>query len=341
MTGDLGAAAAPNVPGTAGRLGATGAPETAGGRHPTGTPDQIGTPDQTGAPGRAGWGRAGGTAGSTGMPAPIGGPAPGTPAAFEGPDADPPVVAFGDVEPQPRGRSLADAIAGIRRDRRLVPTITGVGLVALFASLVSEWQVTTVDAELFGPAEQNSPDRRILSTVGDLDTWGTGYLLGLFLLVAMSALLLHGPRSLAGTVRVLALSTSGVLLALLAAIAIELDGRSVLFSDARFLSPESLRQPVEFGRGLTCAVIGVAALAAAAYLSGRLPAAHPDAAPTPAADGAGPPAAPPAGPDDEELEPAGWSWRRPPADPAAAPLDLTVQATTPFTVQPGNRDQER
>src|SRR4029450_4634424 len=54
------------------------------------------------------------------------------------------VVEFGAPEPAARGRrrwSATEIIVGLGSDRRTVPLAAAVGAVALFASLISEWQV--------------------------------------------------------------------------------------------------------------------------------------------------------------------------------------------------------
>lgn len=53
------------------------------------------------------------------------------------------VVEWGDTEPAPPGR-VGRSLAGLRRDRRLPPLLTGLGAVAAVGSLVGEWLVMMV-----------------------------------------------------------------------------------------------------------------------------------------------------------------------------------------------------
>src|SRR3954447_12800680 len=55
-------------------------------------------------------------------------------------------------EPRPARRrwSLAAFAAGLADDRRAVPLAAVVGGVALFASVISEWQITEFDVSRFG-----------------------------------------------------------------------------------------------------------------------------------------------------------------------------------------------
>jgi hypothetical protein len=239
------------------------------------------------------------------------------------------VVEFGPA-PQPRpGRrrwstaGLASSLAG---DRRLVPLAAVLGGVALFGSLVAEWQITAVDTTAFGGIQPGN--RTITAGVAELDGWGGGYLAGIFVLVATMALVLFGPPAGPPDARLVGLSCGGVLLAMLVAIAQGLAGTSraldLVYTIA--LNPDQLQ--LSYGRGIWCAAVGVAAMTLALYLAGRH---FPD--PPTVVEG-GPADAQPPAPADEL--PTVWSWRRPrPAEederPPAEPFDLTVAPTTPFT----------
>jgi hypothetical protein len=84
-----------------------------------------------------------------------------------------------------------------------------------------------------------------------------------------------------------------------------------------------------YGRGIWCAVFGVAAMTLALYLAGR----H---APQVVAD---------TEPADEELPPVVWSWRRPPRPdeeeerPPDEPFGLSVSPTSPFLSLSDVRDK--
>jgi hypothetical protein len=239
------------------------------------------------------------------------------------------VVEFGpapQTRPSRRRWSTAGLVSSLAADRRLVPLAAVLGGVALFGSLVAEWQITTVDTTAFGGIQPGN--RTITAGVAELDGWGGGYLAGIFVLVATMALVLFGPPAGRRDARLVGLSCGGVLLAMLVAIAQGLAGTSraldLVYTIA--LNPDQLQ--LSYGRGIWCAAVGVAAMTLALYLAGR----H---FPEPPAVVEGVPAdARPPAPADEL--PTVWSWRRPrPAEederPPAEPFDLTVAPTTPFT----------
>jgi hypothetical protein len=210
-------------------------------------------------------------------------------------------------------RSLAD-------DRRLVPIAAVLGAVAVFASLISEWQITTVTGTAFNSGAVG--EQLLPADVADLGAYGAGYLAGLFLLVAAVVLTMFGPAAGRGYARLAGLSVGGTLLALLVALTSLLGDQSRIIS--RLYTPELGEDhlQVSYGRGLWCALFGVAAAVLALYLAGRHPAADPQTA---SAAQEGPSADPP----------AAWSWRRPRSgaeEPAPdAPFELTVSPVKPFT----------
>lgn len=232
------------------------------------------------------------------------------------------VVEFGVAPGSGRPRWNAGGFfAGLAADRRTVPLSALLGAVALFGSLVSEWQVTSVDLTAFGGVR--SSDRPMTSGVADLGGWGGGYLAGLFVLAAATVLVLFGPAAGRRYARLIGLSNAGVLLAMLVAItqSLQHSSRALELVYTLSLSQDQLR--LGYGRGLWCAFVGVAAVTLALYLAER----H---IPEPAA--APPPADQPALP----VEPAPWSWRRPrPAhedrdESTGQPFDLTV-SSAPYT----------
>jgi hypothetical protein len=239
----------------------------------------------------------------------------------EPPAAEPaePVVEFGpEVPATRRGRprwNTAGFAAALAADRRAVPLAAVLAGVALFASLVSEWQVTAISPELIG---DNTPGFRSVPTdVAGLGAWGGGYLVGLFLLAGAIVLVMFGPPAGARYARLVGLSTGGVLLAMLAALASILGETSLISGVFVGLVGEDQIRP-SYGRGIWCALFGVAMAVLALYLAGR----H---------QGTGSP---------------GWSWRRgrqPAAEedderPPAEPFELTVGPATPFTSLTGDRD---
>jgi hypothetical protein len=230
------------------------------------------------------------------------------------------VVEFGTEPAAERtGRSrwnTAGLAAAVVRDRRTVPFLTVLAAVALFASLVSEWQVTAVDTELVGDP---APSYRSVPTdVGGLGAWGGGYLAGLFLLAGATVLVMFGPSAGARYARLAGLSTGGVLLAILAAL-VSILGRTSMMSGVfvGLVSANQIRP--SYGRGIWCALFGVGAAMLALYLAGR----------------------------HDRPESAGWSWRREPRAaaevedderPPAEPFELTVGPATPFTSLSDDRD---
>jgi hypothetical protein len=241
----------------------------------------------------------------------------------------------GDTRPGRRRWSAAGFTVALAADRRVVPLAAALGGVALFGSLVSEWQITFVDTTAFGGVQAGN--RPIATGIADLGAWGGGYLVGLFVLVAAAVLVLFGPAPGRRYARLVGLSGGGLLLAMLVAVASSLreSSRALELVYTLALNDDQLR--LSYGRGIWCAVFGVAATTVALYLAGR----HP-------------PAPPGAGRDEEraggeatpEPAPTVWSWRRPRAagddeeQPPAEPFDLTVTSTRPFTSLVDDRDKQ-
>lgn len=248
-------------------------------------------------------------------------------------DEEAEVVEFGDKEPRSRRAILTQALAGVRRDPRLVPVIAGLGAVALFASLAGEWQTTTVDE---GYIQPEAAGQALPAGLAELGGWAAAYSVGIFALVGCAGLVLFGRPAARDHARVLGLTTAGVLVGILAAITMWLGDGSVILGPS-FYNPE-LQYELAYGRGLTTAFVGVVLLGVALFLAGRLMPAAPDA----------PPAPPAATEDVKEEEPAeqgDWPWRRPRQareahDPEAdlpPPIDLTVAPTAPFVPLPDGK----
>lgn len=251
-----------------------------------------------------------------------------------------------DVAPRRGPRAPVRFARDLLGDRRLVPVAASLGAVGLLASLLSEWQVTKVAGNLF--SEGSADARPIASGIGELGGWGGGYLTGVFLLVAATVVLLLGPPAGRRYARLVVLSVGGALLALLAAVASELDGNSRALDRMMViqLTPEQFE--VVLGRGVWCALFGVAAVTLAAYLAGR----HLGPEPLHWADEATADGEPQVGSAavDPTVDgaPGDWLWRRQPADrdqdgdgdeAPAAPLELTVSPAAPFTPQFDDRDK--
>jgi hypothetical protein len=239
-------------------------------------------------------------------------------------DTPPPqaVVEFGP-EPAPRRRwSTAGLGRSLAADRRLVPVAAALGAVAVLASLVSEWQVTTIDATINGGGEVG---QRLLPTdVTDLGAIGTGYLVGLFPLVVIVILTLFGPSAGRRHLRLAGLSVGGTMLALLVAATASLAGESRALPRIWVLQLNDDGIVNTYGRGLWCAFAGVLLALLALHLADRhLPVGGDDAAV-----------------DDP---PAVWTWRRGPGSEDERGRDeereLTVAPAQPFTTPPPDRDK--
>lgn len=217
----------------------------------------------------------------------------------------------------------ADALLA---DHRLVSLAAALGGAGLFASLVSEWQVTRVDAALLGSGQVGS--EALPATVADLGATGSGYLTGVFALVAATILVIFGPAAGRRIARLIGLSAGGVLIALLAAIGSQLGDTSRLLTATFMVAATKDQVQLAYGRGLWCALFGVAAIVLSLILAGR----QLGQAPESEAGGAveqGP-----------AVAPAVWSWRRPSSDEPGPeePFGLTVSAAKPFTAATDERD---
>lgn len=232
---------------------------------------------------------------------------------------EPGTVEWGSDRPARRGR-MPRALAGLGRDRRLVPVLAAVGAVAAAASLVGEWTIVTIPmAQLEGDAPLRVP-----AGVSEVGNFGAAYLIGLLSMIGCLALVLAGAPSIRHNARILGVALSGAVLAvLLAATAVLPEASGRLY----YLRPNGQLR-VEYGRGLVMAYLATAVLGLALLLAGRFVAGPTATGPADGADGTG----------------HGWSWHRARPAPALrrdderpAPSDLTVTAAPPFIrpEQPG------
>jgi hypothetical protein len=242
------------------------------------------------------------------------------------PEASESVIEFGpddDAAAPPRRSRTAGFLTGLAGDRRLTPITAALGALALFGSLVSEWQITDVDGTVWGDGTAGT--RSLETTVADLGGWGGGYLSGLLLLTPAAVLTMFGPPAGRRYARLSALSIGGLLLAMLAALTSYLGETSRTVGQAVLSGLDPDQVAVSQGRGLSCAAVGVALVTLALYLSGR--------APQPAGE---PPAS------AEDAHPA-WGRRRTgpaePDGPPQEPFELTVSAAKPFTSAQDDRDR--
>ncbi|MEV6845324.1 hypothetical protein [Actinoplanes sp. NPDC051411] len=224
----------------------------------------------------------------------------------------PPVIEFGsepESAPVRRRRSLSGFGRELLGDRRLVPIGAALAAVAAFASLISEWQVTTVDAAALGNGELG--DKVLPTDLADLGAFGGAYLTGLFLLVAAIVLTLFGPPAGRRYARLAGLGVGGAVLGVVLSLTSLLGDQSRLFSRLYTLELNSDQLKVAYGRGLWCALIAVMLAVAALYLAGR------------------------------DSSSAHWEWRRAvdDQDDDEETFDLTVTSTTPFTSRADDHDR--
>ncbi|MEJ3742408.1 hypothetical protein WEI85_03815 [Actinomycetes bacterium KLBMP 9797] len=251
----------------------------------------------------------------------------------------PEVVEFGATERLSRRVLLVRALGSARHKRLVAPVAAALGALALFGSLVSDWQVLTV-TEIDGAGiapEATLP--RVASGLHDLAGWTAGYLVGVLALVGCVGLVLFGAPAIRAHARVLGLTTAGVLTGLLIAIASYLGESSPVLQQAGpfGFDPDDLRYDLTYERGMTFAFLGIGALAAALYLAGSLTPAARTASSAPHATAAPADGAAADGAVGEAAEEEDWPWRRPGAkrteEPESAlpePIDLTVTPTAPF-----------
>jgi hypothetical protein len=238
------------------------------------------------------------------------------------------VVEFGpDDSDTPRRRlPSGEFLSRLGSDRRLVPLAAALGGLALFGSLISEWQLTEIDATAFAGTEVGT--RPLVTSFADLGSWGGGYLAGLFLLTAAVVLALFGPGPGRQYARLTALGFSGLLLGVVAAIGSYLGDTSRILGQLNTVNLDDDQVAISTGRGVWCAAAGVALVLLAMILAGR----HAPVVPEPADAGAG-----------DVTEAPVWSWRRPATagedEPPDAPFDLTVEPAKPFTTFPENTDK--
>lgn len=244
---------------------------------------------------------------------------------------EPAVVEFGADEPVRKRPRASQIFTAVRRDWRLVPIVAGLSAIALFASLVGEWQITTVvQQDLFEPTLFEP----ISTGLVELRAYAMGYLVGVFALVACTGLVLFGRPAGRDQARIVGLTAAGVSAAILVAVTVWLDDRSAAVESVYFYSPQRPDFELDYGRGLTMAYLGVAGFALALYLAGPLM-----PAPRPATDGDA--EEPPA----EDAGQVDWPWRRPRTahEPPEVdsdlppPADLTVGPTAPFVPMPDGR----
>ncbi|BCB80664.1 hypothetical protein Pflav_070740 [Phytohabitans flavus] len=159
---------------------------------------------------------------------------------------EPAVVEFGDDEPAAKRPRAAQVLTAVRRDWRLVPVIAGLSAVAIFASLIGEWQTTTfTPSDLFGPVPQPTT-----ASLPDLGGYAAGYLIGIFLLVACTSLILFGRPAMRDQLRILGLTAAGISGAVLISMVVWLDENSAALAAADFfIGSQGPAYELTYGRG--------------------------------------------------------------------------------------------
>lgn len=232
------------------------------------------------------------------------------------------VVEWGGDEPR---RGFFSRLYAGRRfamptvNRQVVPVVAGLSGLALFASLVGEWQVTNM---------QDSGETRVVTaSVAGIPGWGVSYVLGMFALVSCVALAMFGAARSRRNVRVVGLALTAALAIMLVAATKALTENSAVFSFFAVFG-EGNAPKVSIGRGLHMAYVATLGFGLALHLAARFwpaPAAEAETATERADEGtrAGEPR-------------RAAMWRRPAAAPDVdpGPADLTVSEAAPFAHLP-------
>jgi hypothetical protein len=255
-------------------------------------------------------------------------------------DEAPAVVEWGDENGRPPGR-MARRLARLRADRRLAPTVAGLGALALLLSLLNDWRIWTA-------GDANLPAQRVETGVVTFPSIGAAYLVGLFALAGCATLAFFGAGAVRRHARLVGLAVVAVLAAVLITATASLDQLGGIIEDYYINTGEdgsSTPATVEYGRGLYLAYVGVAAVALALHLAA--PAGRRRTGLADESDEAAPVAADAAqaladwAPEDGGDE---WPWRsgpaRRPVRSPGGPVDLTVESTSPF-LPPSEPDGHR
>lgn len=198
-------------------------------------------------------------------------------------------------------------------DRRVPTLLAGLGGVAAFASMISEWQVTTMRDVVFADGEVGEA-RVFPAGLIELGGPGAAYLTGLFLLVTAVVLTLCGPAAGRRYSRLAGLGVGGVQLALVLGMVQMLGRRSLLYSPFLSVQIDDEAPAIDYGRGVWCALAAVAATLAALWLAGR--AARPEHGPAPRSRSRV---------EDDSVP--------------GTPLELSITPAAPFASFPADRDQ--
>jgi hypothetical protein len=163
---------------------------------------------------------------------------------------EPAVVEWGSER-----RGVLDRLTGWQHPR-LSWALAVLGAVAMFGSLIGEWQVIDDPSIVTDAVVTDQFD----VAIADTTVWGTGWLLGAMLLAICAGLGLAGQPAIRPYARTVGLVVAAVQLGILVAAAVNLSQDSVLLYDDETVE-------VTFGRGVYAAFASVLLIGAALYLA--------------------------------------------------------------------------
>lgn len=246
------------------------------------------------------------------------------------PAPEPEVVQWGSSERPSRLRLLADpAWRGWQgwRDQRFAWVLAALGGLALFGSMIDEWQVTSLPGGFFGEEQQE-----ITSDLASLGAWGFAWMVAVTALAAGTGLAVFGSTALRPAARGVGLAIAGALAGLLVVMTISLTRRSVL--DALAPGNELELEPT-IGRGVYVAYLGLLLAAGAIWWVRPVPRAA-LAGPVDPPDAVAAPVVAPRQPGPDHAGPDS------PGPNHAGPADLRVGPAEPFTqLGPASEDDQR
>jgi hypothetical protein len=136
--------------------------------------------------------------------------------------------------------------------------LAGLGAVAMFGSLVGEWQVVE-QRFIFDGVEEEPPGPETLG-LGLMLVWGVAWLVGAMLLAVCVVLTLAGQPSIRRHARGVGLAVAGVQFGILVAATVNLNDESIFAVD-------QASAELSLGRGVYAAFASVLLLGAALYLA--------------------------------------------------------------------------